>query len=668
MPTDASLSTTARVRALGRSRPRLRFPRGRSDDALVARVRAGDERAFELVFDRYHRGLLAFCRRMLASDEEAEDALQHTFMAAYRALRSSDRPILLKAWLYTIARNRCLSILRARREQVALDDGARRQRRPRRRHRPPRRAARPAGRPRAAARGAARGARALRAGRPQPRRDRRGPGRAARQGEGARLPGARVARRLAPGARDAVRRGPRAARDGSAARRSSAPALRRHVVRCEGCAEFETEVRRQRAAMALLLPVVPTAGLKAAVLGAAGFGAGARCWGRRGLAGRAHRRREGHGGQDDGVRRGGRERRKRGLRRGARGADARRTRGRDRGRVACSHRPAASAARGSAGRRRPWSSAMSRPGRRHCRCGAEAIARGGRRAQAPRQGLPPPARVRRRAAPSGSARRPRAARGRSSARRARWRPAQRLRARRGDSARGDSTRGDSSRGDRFGERGPAHGDRSARSSTPPTAPTPRTAPAPRTTPAPAPATPPKSTASPPATPPTAAAPPTAPTPSAAARRHPGVGGEARPGTRASGQRGAPRVTPPRPAGDAAGSIGVAERHSETSLAGRALTFPARSRKTRLSPHARGADESLGGSRQAGASPRYRPSPPKIIRTVSSRMRRSRRQERCSMYQRSSSMRSSHGSSVRPLTCAQPVMPGLTARRPRWRSV
>ena len=89
----------------------------------MARVRAGDERAFELVFDRYHRSLLAFCRRMLASDEEAEDALQHTFMAAYRALRSSERPIHLKAWLYTIARNRCLSILRARREQVALDDG-----------------------------------------------------------------------------------------------------------------------------------------------------------------------------------------------------------------------------------------------------------------------------------------------------------------------------------------------------------------------------------------------------------------------------------------------------------------------------------------------------------------------------------------------------------------
>jgi RNA polymerase sigma factor (sigma-70 family) len=89
----------------------------------VARVRPGDERAFELVFDRYHRGLLAFCRHMVGTTEEAEDVLQHTFMAAYRALRTSDRPIRLKAWLYTIARNRCLSVLRARRERVALSEG-----------------------------------------------------------------------------------------------------------------------------------------------------------------------------------------------------------------------------------------------------------------------------------------------------------------------------------------------------------------------------------------------------------------------------------------------------------------------------------------------------------------------------------------------------------------
>ena len=85
-------------------------------------VRVGDESAFEAIYDRHHRGILSFCRHMLGSREEGEDAVQHTFIAAYRDITAADKPIQLKAWLYTIARNRCLSILRARREQVALDD------------------------------------------------------------------------------------------------------------------------------------------------------------------------------------------------------------------------------------------------------------------------------------------------------------------------------------------------------------------------------------------------------------------------------------------------------------------------------------------------------------------------------------------------------------------
>src|SRR4051812_19289395 len=60
---------------------------------------------------------------MLGSREEAEDALQHTFAAAYRALAcAGDRPAALKPWLYTIARNRCLTVLRARRTREAVPD------------------------------------------------------------------------------------------------------------------------------------------------------------------------------------------------------------------------------------------------------------------------------------------------------------------------------------------------------------------------------------------------------------------------------------------------------------------------------------------------------------------------------------------------------------------
>jgi RNA polymerase sigma factor (sigma-70 family) len=108
--------------------PGLRVParllRLVSDERLVERVRGGSEAAFEAIFDRHHRGILAFCRHMLASVEEAEDAVQHTFLAAYRELAGSSKPIQLKPWLYTIARNRCLTVLRTRGRQslAELDD------------------------------------------------------------------------------------------------------------------------------------------------------------------------------------------------------------------------------------------------------------------------------------------------------------------------------------------------------------------------------------------------------------------------------------------------------------------------------------------------------------------------------------------------------------------
>ena len=57
-----------------------------------------------------------------------------------------------------------------------------------------------------------------------------------------------------------------------------------------------------------------------------------------------------------------------------------------------------------------------------------------------------------------------------------------------------------------------------------------------------------------------------------------------------------------------------------------------------------------------------------MRAVRARMRRSRASERLSTYQTSSSIRSGQESEVRPLTWAQPVMPGLTSSRRSWRSV
>ena len=101
----------------GRRHERGRLLQSEDDDDLIRAVRHGDDAAFEVIYDRYHRGLLSFCRHLLSSREEGEDALQQTFVSAYRALARDGGQIELRPWLYTIARNRCLSVLRSRRQE-----------------------------------------------------------------------------------------------------------------------------------------------------------------------------------------------------------------------------------------------------------------------------------------------------------------------------------------------------------------------------------------------------------------------------------------------------------------------------------------------------------------------------------------------------------------------
>src|SRR6476661_10023706 len=98
-----------------------RLVTGCTDEQLARRAADGDEAAFEAIYDRYAPGLLAFCRQLLGSPEEAEDALQQSFVRAYRALQREQHPVCLKPWLYAIARNRCLTLLAARRVVIDLD-------------------------------------------------------------------------------------------------------------------------------------------------------------------------------------------------------------------------------------------------------------------------------------------------------------------------------------------------------------------------------------------------------------------------------------------------------------------------------------------------------------------------------------------------------------------
>jgi len=78
----------------------------------VAAAFAGGESAFAALTERYRRELHVHCYRMLASFDEAEDAVQETFLRAWRARESFDGSALVRAWLYKIATNVCLDALR----------------------------------------------------------------------------------------------------------------------------------------------------------------------------------------------------------------------------------------------------------------------------------------------------------------------------------------------------------------------------------------------------------------------------------------------------------------------------------------------------------------------------------------------------------------------------
>ncbi len=114
------------TRAGARPTPRkILGARPRDDDAaLVLRVQAGDEEAFAAIFKRHHASLLSYCRHMLGNRDEGEDALQQAFIKAHQALLRGTAPRELRPWLYAIARNCCLSAIAARRPTAQLQDHA----------------------------------------------------------------------------------------------------------------------------------------------------------------------------------------------------------------------------------------------------------------------------------------------------------------------------------------------------------------------------------------------------------------------------------------------------------------------------------------------------------------------------------------------------------------
>lgn len=85
-----------------------------SDRAALARARAGDEEGFRLLVERHSRTVFRLAYRMTGNEHDAEEVVQETFLRAYRRLHRFESRASFSTWLYRIATNCSLDLMRAR--------------------------------------------------------------------------------------------------------------------------------------------------------------------------------------------------------------------------------------------------------------------------------------------------------------------------------------------------------------------------------------------------------------------------------------------------------------------------------------------------------------------------------------------------------------------------
>ncbi len=94
------------------------------EQELTNRVREGDAEAFRILFERYRLVLYRFCNLMVNDRAAAEDIYQETFIVFYETCCKGEKIQNVRGYLITIARNRCLNLLRDRQRSISLEEEA----------------------------------------------------------------------------------------------------------------------------------------------------------------------------------------------------------------------------------------------------------------------------------------------------------------------------------------------------------------------------------------------------------------------------------------------------------------------------------------------------------------------------------------------------------------
>jgi RNA polymerase sigma factor (sigma-70 family) len=102
-------------------RARVVALRLRADDRLAEQAAVGDTDAFAVLYERHHKSLYRYCRSIVGDPEDAADALQTTMTRALSAIGDRDPAAPVRAWLFRIAHNESISLIRRRRPMDELD-------------------------------------------------------------------------------------------------------------------------------------------------------------------------------------------------------------------------------------------------------------------------------------------------------------------------------------------------------------------------------------------------------------------------------------------------------------------------------------------------------------------------------------------------------------------